>query len=161
MVLLREKTERFYRYIGGTIPKEAAWSIKALLSVSTVNFVYHFYTTFYSKIPNLEKAKSIELTSLKKAPAPVCVNNGEREHMVFFRMLSNGYNYIAFANHAFKSFVCDLIGNVNDCLILFNPNLDQVRGLFKNLSLFVCVCDSLRDKVRLEVQEQVDELQKY
>lgn len=102
-----EKTEALYIYIGRTIAQETAWRLKALLPVCANNFLYGCYGTFFSTIPDSEKAKSIEITTLKNGPALERLNNSEREHTICFRMASNRYYDIALATHTFKDFVCD------------------------------------------------------
>lgn len=134
---------------GGTIPPDTARITKSLLPVSATNQAQYCYKLFCKHRPISNPGTSIKRSVLSSGSISDRVNNSERDHTVCFRMPKTKHHYIALTVHAFKDYVSDWIGNVNDFYILHSRYLDRSFEPFSSTVPLESVLDSNKEQFAL------------
>lgn len=110
---------------GGTVPQESLRKLKLLLPLAARNLLCFCYKIFRKRCPECSESECVETGVAQGVTIEERLKNNSRVHTICFKMPDTGQYYIALTLYAFKEFLCEWMGNVNDCYILHSRSLND------------------------------------
>lgn len=104
----------------GTVPQKSIRRMKEIFSVIASNQLLFCHARFCRMVANKSEQEQARLANRSSGSVDGKMYNQNRSYTICFRIPDTGYYYVGLTINVFQGFICDCMGNVSDCYILYS-----------------------------------------